>query len=87
MALDFFSRHHFSREGYLRTLAGLGGRVATVGTGGLLDVERPLACKVANSSVSFCSLLICVIVLSIIDNSSFNIEICKFATVDRLVGS
>jgi hypothetical protein len=37
------SCHQHLREGYLRTLAGLGGRVATVGTGGLLDVERPLA--------------------------------------------
>lgn len=27
----------------MRTLAGLSRRVATVGTGGLLDVERPLA--------------------------------------------
>lgn len=37
-----------SREGYLRTLAGLGSRVAAVGTSRLLDVERPLACRVVD---------------------------------------
>jgi hypothetical protein len=42
------SYHQHLREGYLRTLAGLGGRVATVGTGRLLDVERPLACSRRN---------------------------------------
>ena len=39
------SYHQRSREGYLRTLAGLGSRVAAVGTSRLLDVERPLACS------------------------------------------
>jgi hypothetical protein len=34
--------HQFSGR-VMRTLAGLGGRVATVSTGGLLDVEGPLA--------------------------------------------
>lgn len=29
----------------MRTLAGLGSRVAAVGTSRLLDVERPLACS------------------------------------------
>jgi hypothetical protein len=43
-----YSYHQRSREGYLRTLAGLGSRVATVGASRLLDVERPLACKVAD---------------------------------------
>jgi hypothetical protein len=33
----------FSEYEGMRTLAGLSRRVATVGTGGLLDVERPLA--------------------------------------------
>lgn len=42
------SYHQRSREGYLRTLAGLGSRVAAVGTSRLLDVERPLACRVVD---------------------------------------
>lgn len=42
------SHHQRSREGYLRTLAGLGSRVAAVGTSRLLDVERPLACRVVD---------------------------------------
>lgn len=35
--------YHQVLEGVMRTLAGLSGRVATVSTGGLLDVEGPLA--------------------------------------------
>lgn len=44
------SHHQRSREGggYLRTLAGLGSRVAAVGTSRLLDMERPLACRVVD---------------------------------------
>lgn len=68
----------------MRTLAGLGGRVATVGTGGLLDVERPLAYRFADSPVSSLSLLECVIISVEIDKAAFPRE--KFANLRLRIG-
>lgn len=59
------------REG-VRTLAGLSGGVAAVGTSRLLDVKRAAACSIQKRRVSlFCTLIICLPCLQLLSASSF----------------